>query len=657
MSDALPDILAHVRKRLPDVPPSVWREIELAKECGFNMIRPWRKPPPPMWLDLADEMGVLTVGSLAIECMDFPVESARLPGWVANEVRQSVLRDRNRACVVQWELFNELKRPVLMQLLHPMAMLARQLDPTRLILDESGGWAQGANMYLPYESEPMKFNDVHSYPGQQISDEVYEKLLLTATKTHDEMRKMGLGGKMPGRNVVVGLPTYFSELGYGSLPDLVDNNARFAKVGNPIVPPMVYHKRLADGQRQVLKESGFDELYPDLKEFSHDQQKIHGIANRRMMEAVRCNPNVAGYCIHALTAGNWIMGAGLLDIWRNPKTYAYEGTKAANEPQILSIRVQPRNVYAERGTKISVTGVNEAGLISGALKVRVVGADGAVVLDKSIKTNLDSGIVQLFVEELNTKSLRGTYTVKTTFESAGGATIATNEYPFDVFPAEELAAPKQQVAILEPAPTLKRFLISQRIEVVPFNAVTEPSVPVFVSNRTVKPPQLEKHSPELEAFVKAGGTAVYLQAGGVQISWGKLKQAAAPLPFHAHIRWFGDLWNGVPRLVKNHPVFDGLPVNCMMGAVYENVLPASSMMGVPGKPIAGSIGFDWYPNYDLMLRHYYGPGDAWWGTDLGVVPIGKGRCLVSRLRLEQNLGKDPVADRIMLNMIRFASSR
>ena len=85
-----------------------------------------------------------------------------------------------------------MKRPVLMQLLHPMAMLARELDPTRLILDESGGWAQGANMYLPYVSDPTKFNDVHSYPGQQISDEVYEKLLLTATKTHEEMRKMGL---------------------------------------------------------------------------------------------------------------------------------------------------------------------------------------------------------------------------------------------------------------------------------------------------------------------------------------------------------------------------------------------------------------------------------------------------------------------------------
>jgi hypothetical protein len=52
-------------------------------------------------------------------------------------------------------------------------------------------------------------------------------------------------------------------------------------------------------------------------------------------------------------------------------------------------------VYAEQGTKISVTGVNEAGSISGALKVSVVGADGTVVLDKSMKTKLDSRIGRL----------------------------------------------------------------------------------------------------------------------------------------------------------------------------------------------------------------------------------------------------------------------
>ena len=44
------------------------QEIQLAKDAGFNMIRPWRKPPPPMWLDY-DEMGMMVVGGSPIQCM------------------------------------------------------------------------------------------------------------------------------------------------------------------------------------------------------------------------------------------------------------------------------------------------------------------------------------------------------------------------------------------------------------------------------------------------------------------------------------------------------------------------------------------------------------------------------------------------------------
>ncbi|NQV31193.1 MAG: hypothetical protein HQ515_00785, partial [Phycisphaeraceae bacterium] len=49
----------------PDSEAMARREIQLAKDAGFNMIRPWRRPPVPRWLDLADEMGVLVVGSPA----------------------------------------------------------------------------------------------------------------------------------------------------------------------------------------------------------------------------------------------------------------------------------------------------------------------------------------------------------------------------------------------------------------------------------------------------------------------------------------------------------------------------------------------------------------------------------------------------------------
>ena len=126
-----------------------------------------------MWLDLCDEMGVLTVGSLVVECMHRPISTPRLPFVVENELRQTIMSNRNRTSIVQWELFNEINRPILAQMLNSMSVLARELDPTRMILDESGGWGEGANIYLPYEKTPTKFNDIHHYSGSQIDEKEF----------------------------------------------------------------------------------------------------------------------------------------------------------------------------------------------------------------------------------------------------------------------------------------------------------------------------------------------------------------------------------------------------------------------------------------------------------------------------------------------------
>ena len=56
------------------------------------------------------------------------------------------------------------------------------------------------------------------------------------------------------------------------------------------------------------------------------------------------------------------------------------------------------------------------------------------------------------------------------------------------------------------------------------------------------------------------------------------------------------------------------------------------------------------------LPSYLGPDPAWWGTDLGVVNQGEGRFVLSALRLVDNLGKDPVADLILLNLIKFSAA-
>ena len=347
-----------VKLSYPDSKEMMIKEILLAKDAGFNMIRPWRKPPPKEWLHLADSIGVLTVGSMAIECMDMPIETPYLPQRVENEITESILRDRNHPSIVQWELFNEIRRPVLANMLKPMSLKARELDPTRLILDESGGWAEGANLYLPYSTKAFKFNDIHNYPGPNINNNKFDGFL-TIGKTPEENKRLGLNARTPGRNVVPNIPSYVSEIGYGSLPDLEENEIEFLKKGNPITYPYLYHLRFNKEIKEKLIETGLIKLFKNASSFYKKQQEIHGIANKRMIEAIRSNDNVIGYCVHALTAGDWIIGAGLLDLWRNPKGLAYDLTKEGNLSKIAVLRTNKRNYFKGENVKISTLIIND----------------------------------------------------------------------------------------------------------------------------------------------------------------------------------------------------------------------------------------------------------------------------------------------------------
>ena len=633
----------------PDSEAMARREITLAKEAGFNLIRPWRKPPPPGWLDLCDELGVMVMGGIPIECMNrWPTVTPQLPERIENEVRSAILRDRNRACIVQWEIFNEIWRKELERLKHPMSMLARQLDPSRLILDESGGYAGGANIYLPHRYEPEVFNDIHRYPGAPLSDPAYDQFL-TLARTPEEIVAMGRNPKdQRNRHATPGRLTFVSEIGYGSLPDLVDNNARFARDGNPLVPPYRYHRDLAESFRTVLQRSGLDAIYPDLQRFCLDQQTIHSQANRRMIEAIRSNPRTGGYAVHALTDGDLVLGAGLLDIFRNPKE-SYWGTKAASQPRCLALRVQPRNVYAARGTRLELTGINDGEPVAATLFLAVVDAAGHVVLERRTAVDLPGGISRLLDEPLDTRALTGAHEVRVKLVDAGGVLLAENTVSFDVFSAAQLAPPSGEIVVLDPAGTLRGFLKAQGIAFAEFDAATPPTVPVLVGGLRDAAPNVRARFASLEKFVRGGGTAVFLAAVQRTALNSKLPDQDI-LPVPATLAKAMGLWVGVAHVVTDHPVFAGLPSKSMMGQPYENVYSPQSLVGTGGELIVASVSHGFHSE-NPDKQNYLGPDGSWFGLDMGVVRHGQGRYVLSALRIVENLGKDPVADKILFNLM------
>lgn len=647
----------------PDSKEMAIKEIKLAKEAGFNMIRPWRKPAPKMWLDLCDEMGMLTVGSLVVECMYRPISTPRLPYIVENELRQTILSNRNRTCIVQWELFNEINRPILSQMLNSMSVLARELDPTRMILDESGGWGEGANIYLPFERTPKKFNDIHHYSGSQVDEEEFNGYLATS-KTKEQLKKDDLVGvKSYGKNVVPGMMAYISELGYGSTPDLVSNIKEFETKGNPIVAPSIYHKELNEGYIAALKKIGFDTIYPNVQDFYLEQQKMHGIANKRMIEATRLNAIVKGYCIHALVAGDWVLGAGLLDLWRNPKTLVYDMTKEANQKQITPIRILPRNVYAEKGTQLEVHGVNEMPNEQVTVTIKIISEKGEQVFKEEIKKEFLNGISKVFSTKLNTLEFNGTYTVNVEVKNNLGKTIATNQQSFDVFPNKNLKTPTSKIAVMDFDNSLSDFLKMKNIPFILFSSDLDKSIPVLVGKTIKKDKKYIEAVKTLRKHAKEGGYIVFFEVLGKRVPGfeRELKEVEVEtLPLNVEIqqKWATrGGWAAKSHVISKHPIFKGLPTEMIMHGMYENVHPNVSMSKIKGTYIAGLIGYDHFPNNELMRRHYNGVGDVWWAADVLETHFGKGNMLLSTLRIIEFLDKDPVAEKILYNIINYVNEK
>jgi beta-galactosidase len=645
----------------PDSREMAIKEIKLAKEAGFNMIRPWRKPAPQMWLDLCDEMGMLTVGSLAVECMYRPISTPRLQFVVENELRKTIIANRNRTCIVQWELFNEINRPILAQMLNSMSVLARELDPTRMILDESGGWGEGANIYLPFERTPKKFNDIHHYSGSQVDENEFNGYLATA-KTSKDKNKLGLVSvKGFGKNVVSGMMSYVSELGYGSTPDLISNIKEFETKGNPIVAPSIYHRELNDGYIAALQKIGYDKIYPNVQDFYLEQQKMHGIANKRMLEATRLNSTVAGYCVHALVGGDWVLGAGLLDLWRNPKTFVYEMTKEANQEQITPIRILPRNVYAKKGAQLEVHGVSEFSLEKVSVSVKITSKKGKLVYQNNFWSEFSNGISILLSTQLNTLNLDGAYIVNVEVKNKKGKVITSNYQSFDVFQEKQLEIASAKIAVVDFDNTLSEFLTSKNINFVSFSKNLDKNIPVLVGKTSKKDKKYIEKVQELRAFSKKGGYVVFFEVLGKRVpgfdrELKEIEVETLPLGAEMHQKWATrGGWAAKSHVVSKHPIFKGLPTDIIMHGVYENVHPDVSMSKIKGDYIAGLIGYDHFPNNEILRRHFNGPGEVWWAADVLETQFGVGKMLLSTLRIIEFLDKDPVAERLLYNIINYIS--
>ena len=117
------------------------RDVELAKEMGFNGARKHQKVEDPRWLYWADTLGLLVWGEMANAYQYSPDYVRR----ISAEWQEAVERDYNHPCIVAWVPMNEswgvpdlAHDPGQTEHLLSLYHLTRSLDGTRPVVSNDG---------------------------------------------------------------------------------------------------------------------------------------------------------------------------------------------------------------------------------------------------------------------------------------------------------------------------------------------------------------------------------------------------------------------------------------------------------------------------------------------------------------------------------------
>jgi beta-galactosidase/beta-glucuronidase len=154
------------------------RDVELAKEMGFNGVRKHQKIEDPRYLYWADRLGLLVWEEMP-SAYRFTRKAVRR---TVREWTEAIERDSSHPCVVIWVPFNEswgvpdlTTVPAARDAVAALYHLTKTLDPTRLVIGNDG-WESSATDVIgmhDYDSDPKHLRT--RYGPEVKSQEVVDR--------------------------------------------------------------------------------------------------------------------------------------------------------------------------------------------------------------------------------------------------------------------------------------------------------------------------------------------------------------------------------------------------------------------------------------------------------------------------------------------------
>lgn len=581
----------------------IQRELRLAKEAGFNLIRKHGKIEDPRWLDCCDRIGVLVWAEMPA-CDRWTNQARRRFRQQLHAVLQ---RDMHRPSIVAWTLYHarrglEEAGEHLQPWLRQLHAEVQALDPTRPICTHAGGSSMRTDL----------LDEHHRYVLPEESRQW----------THS------LNGDVPA----AGAPRLVSEFGLWGLPALgeqwsaaaVDGPAWMSSLGLAHQEEAKWPHRAEDNFERYKLAAVFEDL-DNLAKLTQ-RRLVRGL--KGLIEDLRRRTAFAGYVCKTFSDTEW-EATGCLDYRRRPKL-GFEEWASFNGPIVIVAETDTRNLWADDKTTVNFYLSNHTRqAINGTLHWGLEGfeCDGEFEIQVAPFQSAHVGTCSFQAPSPG----RPLATRLLTRVVSGGWEVVSNQFELTLTPREAASVSGTRIACGSVREELRH-----RLSQAGFALQDEWEPGLLFLTESLEPP--------VWAALEQGANVLLLA------EWGPRNAETGYLSFRELPQM--DTWE---RCASFHYIqwdmFPHLPLNTIMGWEMQDLYPHYVLpMGGYGAASRRFISNQLSTDPAQVLAGYF---EGWLGNfaaSMLMQPQRRGHLLTTTLRLGTHYGTHPIAT-LLLNRL------
>ncbi len=645
---------------IPHTPDMARRDLYMAKASGLNMVRFISGVCLPEQLDYADEIGLMIYEEPVASWL---TQNGPLSKELFSYDMVTMLqRDRSHPSICIWGMLNEtLPTPPFDECCRwgrELLPLLREYDRSRLVLYSSGrfdGDSATGSLSNPDsdkweclwnkedENDPThvtwrpgnpgaffeNVGDIHIYPRYPVSK--FDRNLI---------RTVGCDVKRP---------VFLSENGTGSLYDTVWLSKLFEQ--NHIckeLPDVRQTLHMNDCFLRDLKRYGFEKELAFPQAIMRESQRLHSRQRAYNFDMIRSNPYMNGYSITGLLDHS-ICGEGLWTLNREWKPGCVDAMANGLAPLKWCMFFDDMHFYAGKPCRFEAVLANEDILEEKDYPVafRILGEEGVVwerelvlhptaeqlkpfsvfVLDEMITLDVPTGKYQMHAD-------------------IGGAAATGSQLDFYVTNEKDITCSVKKIVAGPLNDRTLELLRRAGVEIVPI-CQADVQVPAVILLDMIEDDKREAMFDIIYAMVEKGSRLILanrhvLSGPGGNTQYLRVNDKPT---IQGEADW---LYHKEYLAKRQHPYFKGMPKGLMDWEYWLYLINGFDFRGgaTPSEVASASFGTGC-----INPDGYHG------GFNIGTYPIGDGAVIVNSYNIVENIGLNPAADRLLLNMIEAESER